>query len=191
MREDAVVLASTEFSRNFIQVLEDQSGTEINQCYQCGKCSAGCPAAFAMDYTPRQVIRMLQLDMIEESLKADSIWICATCMTCSTRCPRGVDVAALMENLRHQAIKKGTAPDRKVEIFNNLFLKLVEKYGRIHEMGLILGFNFKTKQFFKDSQLGLPMLRRGKLHLLPKKIKAVQEVQAIFQRVRKMEGEER
>ena len=182
--------ALTDFNHNFIQVLENQSGTEINQCYQCGKCSAGCPVAFAMDYTPRQVIRMLQLGMIEESLQADSIWICATCMTCSTRCPRGVDSAALMENLRRQAIIEGTVPDHKIEIFNNLFLKLVEKYGRIHEMGLILGFNFITHQYFKDSQLGLPMLRLGKLHPLPKKIKAVEEVQAIFKRVREMVKEE-
>ena len=183
--------ALTDFNHNFIQNLEDQSGTQINQCYQCGKCSAGCPAAFAMDYTPRQVIRMLQLGMIKESLQADSIWICATCMTCSTRCPRGVDTAALMEDLRRQAIREGTASDRKIEIFNDLFLKLVEKYGRIYETGLILGFNLKTSQIFKDSQLGVPMLRRGKLHLLPKKIKAVEEVQAIFKRVREMERQER
>jgi heterodisulfide reductase subunit C len=71
-----------------IKGLEKKAGVNITDCYQCGKCSAGCPVAFAMDKTPRQIIRLLQLGFLEEALKSRTIWLCATCQTCSTRCPR-------------------------------------------------------------------------------------------------------
>lgn len=189
--EEAVLISPARAKKEFVKHIEEEIGTEISQCYQCGKCSAGCPFAFAMDYTPRQVIRMLQWEMVDEALRVNSIWICATCNTCTARCPRGVDISSLMDVLRREAIKQGINSDQRVSVFNDLFLKLVEKYGRIHEMSLMIGYNFKTKQPFKDYELGLPMLKRGKLHLLPKKIKAADKVKEIFKRVREMEVEER
>jgi len=78
----------TEHDQVLLDKIEKEAGTSINLCYQCGKCSAGCPVGFAMDYTPRQVIRLLQLGLVNEALSAESIWICASCETCSARCPR-------------------------------------------------------------------------------------------------------
>lgn len=169
--------------------LEKEAGTSINLCYQCGKCTAGCPAAFAMDYPPRQVIRLLQLGLMEEALQAKSIWVCASCETCSSRCPRGVDIASLMDTMRREALKRGQT-DKKVAAFNKAFLSNVKNFGRTYEAGLLLQYNLTTGQLFKDMTLGLPMMQRGKVSVLPERIKARDEMKKIFERAEKLGGEQ-
>lgn len=92
----------------FVNQVEEISGQDLLSCNQCGKCSAGCPAAAAMDILPSQVIRQAQLGM-EEVLESNALWICASCLTCSTRCPKGVDLPRLMEALRQIALRQGVA----------------------------------------------------------------------------------
>lgn len=170
--------------------IEKEAGTSVKLCYQCGKCTAGCPVAFAMDYPPRQVIRFLQLDLLDEALKAESIWICATCETCSARCPRGVDISSLMDTLRRRALKQGQVTDQKVAAFNQAFLGSVKSFGKVFEAGLMLQYNLSTGQLFKDMELGLPMLKRGKLGFLPEKIKQREDIRKIFARAEKLGGDE-
>ena len=176
---------------DFIQHVGEESGQPVQKCYQCGKCTAGCPVAFAMDYTPNQVIRMVQLGLKEELLKSKTIWVCASCSTCSTRCPCNVEIAHVMETLRIMAGKSGTAPAgeaKNVEVMYNALLGTVEKYGRTYEVGLVLQNNLKTKKLFNGADMGLPMLQRGKMKLMPPKVKGAAEVARIFAEVRKMEG---
>ncbi|HEY68199.1 MAG: heterodisulfide reductase [Chloroflexi bacterium] len=90
----------------FVARVEEISGQDLLACNQCGKCSAGCPVVAAMDLLPSQVIRMAQLGM-EEVLESKTIWICASCLTCVTRCPKGVDLPRLMEALRQISLRKG------------------------------------------------------------------------------------
>jgi heterodisulfide reductase subunit C len=92
----------------FVRQVEEISGQDLLACNQCGKCSAGCPVVAVMDILPSQVIRMAQLGM-EEVLESDTIWICASCLTCVTRCPKGVDLPRLMEALRQIALRRGVA----------------------------------------------------------------------------------
>lgn len=92
----------------FVRQVEEISGQDLLACNQCGKCSAGCPIVAAMDVLPSQVIRMAQLGM-EEVLETKTIWICASCLTCVARCPKGVDLPRLMEALRQIALRKGAA----------------------------------------------------------------------------------
>jgi len=89
----------------FIKRVEEISGQEILACNQCGKCSAGCPAALAMDLLPSQVIRLVQLGL-EEALASEAIWLCASCLTCLSRCPKGVDLPRVMEALRQLVLRK-------------------------------------------------------------------------------------
>lgn len=92
----------------FVRQVEEISGQDLLSCNQCGKCSAGCPVVAAMDLLPSQVIRMAQLGM-EDVLESNTIWICASCLTCGTRCPKGVDLPRLMEALRQIALRQGAA----------------------------------------------------------------------------------
>lgn len=185
-----MLIPLSKSDKELLSKLEKEAGTDINLCYQCGKCSAGCPAGFAMDYKPREVIRLLQLDMLNEALEAESIWICATCETCSARCPRGVDIASLMDTLRREALRQGKITDKKVAYFNKAFLGTVKRFGRTYEPGILLYHNATTMQPFKDAQLGLPMMKRGKMGFLPEKIKGRDEIKKIFARAEELGGDE-
>ena len=95
-----------KIKNNLVAKISDISGQNLLSCYQCGKCSAGCPVASEMDLLPNQVIRLAQLGLIDELLNCKSIWICASCFTCNVRCPRGVNIAAVMEALRLILLRK-------------------------------------------------------------------------------------
>jgi len=95
-----VELSSDKVHSDFVKKVEELSGQNILSCYQCGKCSAGCPSSFAMDLLPSQIIRMVQLGLQDEIMNAKTIWLCASCITCTVRCPRGVDLAKVFEALR-------------------------------------------------------------------------------------------
>ena len=76
------------------------SGEKIQNCFQCQKCSAGCPLNFAMDILPNQLFRHIQYGHRDKVLSAKSIWLCASCHTCSVRCPNSIDIAKVMDTLR-------------------------------------------------------------------------------------------
>ena len=90
----------------FLDKVEELSGENIYACYQCGKCSAGCPSISEMDISPSEIIRLVQLGEEKEVLNSKTIWICASCFTCVTRCPKGVDLAKIMESLRQITLRK-------------------------------------------------------------------------------------
>ena len=91
----------------FFREVEELSGQKILSCYICGKCSAGCPISSLMDIQPHHVIRLIQLGQEEEVLNSRTIWFCSSCFTCASRCPRGINLAAIMEALRALVLRKG------------------------------------------------------------------------------------
>ena len=90
----------------FVQKVQELSGQNLLVCYQCGKCSAGCPAVSQMDILPNQIIRFAQLGLKEELLQSKSIWICASCMTCNARCPKGINIAEVIEAIRQILLRE-------------------------------------------------------------------------------------
>ncbi len=90
-----------------VRLIERVSGEEMKRCYQCGNCSGGCPVAYAMDIPPSQVMRFLQLGMVDEVMSANSMWVCVGCLQCYSRCPQGVSVAGVLEGLRQITLRKG------------------------------------------------------------------------------------
>lgn len=101
-----VELTLKKLRSGFVKKVEELSGQDLLSCYQCGKCSAGCPMVSAMDILPNQVIRLAQLGLQEDVLQSKTIWLCASCVTCGARCPRGVDLSRIMEVLRQLRLRK-------------------------------------------------------------------------------------
>jgi len=165
----------------FLFEVGQASGEKIQACYQCQKCSAGCPVAYAMDILPNQVLRHIQYDHRERVLSSKTIWICASCYTCSVRCPNNIDIAKIMDTLRSLAIHSGIKPGEKdIPLFHSVFLDTIKSKGRIHELSLILQFKSKTRDFLKDAGLGWKMYRKGKIKLFPSRFGGGKEIEEIF-----------
>ena len=169
--------------------IEALAHTQLTRCYQCGKCTAGCPVAVRMDVAPNQLIRTVQLGQTETALRSRAIWECVSCQTCSTRCPKEVDCAAVMDALREIALAEGmVAPsEQPVVAFQQAFLDNIRRNGRLAELELIAQFKtavfFRTGRpafLFKDAGLAPQMGKRKKLHLLPGKARDRKVIERIF-----------
>ena len=121
---------------DFVQQVETISGQSLLACNQCGKCSAGCPVAFSMDILPSQVLRMAQLG-IEDVLDVQTIWTCAACLTCVSRCPKGIDLPRVMEALRVIHMEKNGSEMDATRLSP-------EMVGEFPQMALIGGFRKYT-----------------------------------------------
>jgi heterodisulfide reductase subunit C len=159
-------------------------------CYQCTKCSAGCPVAGRADLRPNELVRLVQLDQRETVLSSRFIWECTSCHTCITRCPQQVDICAMNDALRALSLKEKLAPaDTAAPVFNEAFLASVRKRGRVHELGLMATFKLKTRRFFEDMDKAPMMFRKGKLPLFGERVAGRREREGMFRRA--AEGGER
>jgi len=174
-----------------ISEVEQLAHTNVRECYQCGKCSAGCPVAQKMDLLPHQVMRLVQLGHIDKAMGADAIWQCVSCLTCTARCPKSVSCSGIMDGLRQLSSERGAfCPDqRRTVLFQEVFLQIIRRHGRLNELELV-GV-FKSKSFmssldipflFKDTMLGPKLAMRNKLHLIGQKVKDRGVVDRIFER---------
>jgi heterodisulfide reductase subunit C len=166
------------------EYIKDLSKQPISSCYQCQKCTNGCPMSFAMDIFPHQVMHRIQLDMIDELINSDTIWVCASCETCTARCPNDIDIAHIMDTLRHISIKRGVKPSQKQAlVFHKAFLSNVKNLGKMHEMTVAIDYTLKSvglNGLLKQSQYGMNMILKGKMKLLPHRSASAKEVKDIF-----------
>lgn len=169
---------------DFIAAVETESGQRIAECYQCGNCTAGCPFTFAYDIPVSQVMRLLQAGQKKRLLTCKSIWLCATCESCTTRCPNNIDVARIMDVLRHMARREGYASERGVKVFWDAFLDSVEKHGRSFELGILATYIAKTGRFWPDMGLGPKILPKSKLGFRPHEIQGREQIARIFDKFR-------
>jgi len=172
------------------QQLEKVTGNNYACCYQCGKCTAGCPAGGFMDNPPARIMRLVQAGHVEEAMKSDSLWYCIGCMTCTTRCPQNLEIAGTMDALREMALKDDTASQERarklVTAFHTSFLNTVRKTGRLQELALVNSYKLRTRTFLQDAGAGLKMIRQGKIHpvssLTSKEgVTAKNQIEKIFQ----------
>ncbi len=116
----------------FTSKIKEISEQNPNLCMQCGTCSASCTGIGAMEELPRQVMRLLQLGK-DKVLESPSIWMCTTCLTCTARCPRGIDIARVMEALRVVNLRQGN----EVLVLEDIPLELLTE---VPQMALTSGF---------------------------------------------------
>ena len=166
------------------------TGVDVTECYQCGKCTAGCPMARYMDLAPNQILRLLQIGDAharDRLLRSDAIWVCAGCLTCTQRCPKELDPAAVIDVLREISHDEGLVSPRQKRIlaFHKAFLKNVEKAGRMSEVPLTSLYKMTSLDLFSDVSMAPRMLVRRKLPLLPQVIRGRKEVARIFKACRR------
>jgi heterodisulfide reductase subunit C2 len=166
---------------HFIQEINALSEQNIELCYHCHKCTAGCPVVDEMQYGPDRILRMVQRGEQEALLTSSDIWLCASCETCGARCPNQIDIARVMDALRQKALATGAViaePDAVK--FHKLFLFVVQNMGRMHEASLLAAYKVWTRNLLADMDSGAVMFVKGKVPLMPKPIKRRKEVKKIF-----------
>ncbi|MBN1146116.1 MAG: 4Fe-4S dicluster domain-containing protein [Anaerolineales bacterium] len=156
------------------QRIQEELGQNVYLCYQCAKCSSGCPMSEFFDWQPNQVMRALQLGQEDIALESKTPWLCASCQTCSTRCPQDLDITSIMEFLTREALARGkTPPVYQVRLFNEAFMREVHIWGRFYEPGLMAEIKMRSffhdpKSLFEDIDLYTRMLAKLKVSFLPK-----------------------
>jgi len=171
--------------KGYISEIRLNTHVNVNRCYQCGKCSAGCAVSEEMDYTPSRVMRMLQTNDTEnyrKILSSESIWLCVSCQNCLTRCPMEIDIPQLMDFLREKAIQEKTVNKKSKNIlsFHRAFLDSVKYTGRLYEIGLVADYKTRTFDIFQDMDVAPKMFAKGKLPIIPEVIKDKKQMDAIF-----------
>lgn len=170
-------------SLEFLHEIENASGENISSCYQCYKCSNGCPVATEMDVLPHRIMRYILNGNREKVLGSRSIWMCLQCMTCSVRCPNDIDIAHVIDTLRKMSAKLNMEAEKDMWLFDNLFLESVKRYGRLYELEAIMKYKMLKKDVFGDTKMGIDMLLKGRMGILPHSIKDKKMLRAIFKKV--------
>ncbi len=170
-----------ETSSNFVKQVEELSHANLNRCWHCLACSGGCPFAEDMDYLPNAVIRMIQFGLKEKVLKSSTIWLCVGCNTCSMECPNSVDMAAIMDALRQMAVSEhAEIAEPGILSFHNSVIHSIFRHGRTHKLEIMMKYKISEKDLFSDINLGLKLLAKKKLDLLPSKVKDKKGIKSLF-----------
>jgi heterodisulfide reductase subunit C len=173
-KNDIIDLNKCDFS--FRDQIKKQSGVNAGLCLHCGSCNNGCPFRNLMDYSPNGVLRMVQLGLRPSALECSTIWVCVGCNTCSVQCPMAIDIPAIMDTLCQVALKEGVkVAEPDILNFHQEFLNSVKRYGRSHKLEIMLRYKIRTKDWFGDTLVGLKMLGKRKLHVIPSKINNLEE----------------
>lgn len=169
-----------------------EHATEIKsaKCYQCGKCSAGCPVSTEMEYPPSVTMRLLQTeDPLNDKklLRSQTIWLCVSCEMCLSRCPMEIDIPKAMDFMRQESLAQRLQHPKSKNIisFHKSFLDSIKYTGRLHEITLVADYKLRSMSLMQDVSMVPAMLKRGKLPILPETIKERRKVAAYFKKTKK------
>ncbi len=167
--------------QGFLNRIETMSRANLSRCWHCMACSGGCPLSRDMDVMPNVVLRMVQFGLKEKVLKTSTIWLCVGCNTCSMECPNAVDIAGVMDALRQVAIKEEVKiAEPGILTFHNAVVNSIGRYGRTHKLEIMMRYKLSERQLFSDIDLGMKMLSKRKLDLLPSKVKDKKAIKSLF-----------
>jgi heterodisulfide reductase subunit C len=167
---------------SFAQEIRDRSGQNVQRCYYCMRCTAGCPATPFMEYPPAQLLKLVQMGQKATLLSSSAIWLCIGCETCGTRCPNEIHAGAVIDTLRQMALAEGVAPAEKTVFrLHEAFLDSIRLWGRLHELTMLMQYKVTSRDLWSDLDMGLDMLLKGKIHPLPQRIQGLAEVRSLFE----------
>ncbi len=191
-----MIVQDEEKEKQFLEELAEYGGEDLKEtvrsCYQCGTCSGGCPTSYAMDYTPRQIVRMIQFGMRDEVLSSSMLWLCASCNTCITRCPRKVEILRLITTLKGMSMREGIEAQKEGPAFYKSFLSVLKKSGRLNELNLTteigtkFGMDIKrmlrywSQTTIENGTLGFKLFIKGKLKIRPEKVREIEHIRTII-----------
>lgn len=176
-----VLQLNRETVHSFKDQIKQLSGEDASRCYQCGKCTAGCPVALDMDISPNQVMRLVQVNDRQKVLSSATIWLCLSCETCSTRCPEDIDIARVMDTLRKVSVSEGY-PSKELSItkLNKIFLDSIEKHGRLNELEFSIKYTLASRKLFQNIGLAIRLFRKGKIKPFGENVKGKNGIKDIF-----------
>lgn len=170
---------------SFLREMEAKTEQPISLCYQCKKCSGGCPVSTVRKIQTNEIIRSIQLGQKEKLLRDASIWLCISCKTCSARCPNNISGSKVMDVLKSMALNnRAEVGDSDTAAFHECFLTTIEYTGRLYDAGMAGLYKLRTGTFLADLKLGMEMGKRGKVPILPHRIHRLREIKEIFQKAR-------
>jgi heterodisulfide reductase subunit C2 len=182
---EKIPLRNNEFTRKIAAEVK-----YLNRCYQCSMCSDGCPVAYAMDYYPNQMIHLVRLGLKDKVLNSTTIWLCASCETCATRCPNEIEIVRLMDILREESIKAGVNNQvSNILKFHQAFLDQIKKKGRIDEVSLMISYELKSREFLslpkikELANMAIGMFKKGKIKVPSLKRYSPGEIKSIYKKV--------
>lgn len=158
--------------------------TPVELCYQCRKCSNGCPVATVEGYLPHRTVRLAQLGRDGRLLGGEEIWSCVGCGTCALRCPNGINVGEVVDGLRERALVERQASRKsRVPVFFSSFLQAVRMTGRAHEVTMLGLYKLRSRDLFSDLDSGLKLFLKRKLSPIPKRIRGMDQIRELFEGV--------
>ena len=173
-----------ELRKTFLEQARLVPGAErITRCLQCGTCTGSCPVSYAMDISPRMVIALFRAGEIGEILRSRTLWICASCYMCTTRCPQTIKITDLLYALKRTALDARLYPDQfPVYLLSKNFVRLVNHYGRNQEILLLLLYYLRRNplELLRMAPMGWSLLKKGRISLFPKKIQGVGAIRKIL-----------
>ena len=173
------------------EVCSVPGGEAIRSCIQCGMCTGSCPTANNWDYQPRRVIAMVRAGFREELLSSNSMWFCASCYTCTVRCPRDIKPADIMHALEVLAVRSGLSTKQsRTPVMYQCFVDSARGNGRVYELGMMIKLFLKTNPFsaIKLAPVGMGLFFHGRLPLRPTRIKGIKELKAIMDKAKELGG---
>ena len=174
------------FSNEISNLLYASEGNPLNTCIQCGTCSGTCPAVEFMDHTPRVLIGMIGANLRDEVMASNTFWSCSSCYHCSVRCPAGIDITGLMYGLKRYSMWKGEYKEGLIgPAFSESFIKMIMRTGRSFEPVLAPSYVFKygPRETFEEARTATSLFFKGRLPLMPKKIKRLDNFKQMVRRI--------
>ena len=169
-----------------LEIMKRPGGEDLQKCIQCGTCSAGCPLAVYMDYTPRRVIALTRAGLESDVLQSVTPWLCASCYECQVRCPRGLKVTDIMYALKRRAVEKKLYPKKfPIPVLANQFFKMVATHGRNSETWLVVQLYLRTRPLalLGMAPQGLKLIKRGRMAVKHERIKQTAQLKTILDAV--------